>query len=100
MRMLIPAAIAGVLLSGCATEISAYTEAALKEARDLKDIEAKTAKALACATSIGADIRVNTPEERSALQVLCGGMQRLTVTTEDILLLQRLKLLDVSEAPE
>lgn len=92
MRMLIPAAIIGVLLSGCATEIGAYTGAALKEARDLKDIEAKAAKGVACATSIGADIRVNTPEERGALQVLCGGTERLTITTDDVLLLQRLRL--------
>lgn len=100
MRVLILAAIAGFSLTGCALEISAWTEAAVKETRDLKDTEAKTAKALACATSIGADIRVNTPEERNALQVLCGGTSRLTITPEDILLLQRLRLLTAPEVSE
>ncbi len=89
-KLLIPAIIAGFLLSACTTGQQALLEATIKSGQDTKDAEAKTLKAGVCATSIGSNIRVNSPEERAALDVLCGGSKSQTVTTDDVLLLRRL----------
>lgn len=90
-KLLIPAIVAlGLLVSACTQGQIAATEAAIAAAQTVKDTEANTLKASVCAISIGANNRVNSPQERAALDVLCFGSKSETVTTDDVLMLRKL----------
>lgn len=90
MSKLLMSVVVGFLFSACTIAQQAAVDVSIKKAQDAKDVEAITLKAGVCATSVGSNIRVNSPEERAALDVLCGGSKSQTVTTDDVFLLRRL----------
>lgn len=77
-------------LAGCSSTQQAILDQGIDAARQAKDAEAETLKVTVCAMSIGAYHRVNTDEERRALDVLCGGQWERPVTADDIRALRAL----------
>ena len=82
--MLLGGLLAAFLLAGCTTAQRAAVGQGVEHLRQAKDTEAEALKASVCAISIGAYHRVNSPAERRALDVLCGGEWERPVTADDI----------------
>lgn len=84
------AILAAVWLGGCSSPQQLALTHGVAVARDAKDTEAEMLKAAVCAMSLGAYHRLNTAVERSALDVLCGGIAPASIGLKDALALSRL----------
>ena len=72
MTIWIPIALVGLLaLGACTTAQKAFVDVGIEKTQDGFDTTARVLKADTCAMSLGAYHRVNTEEEKAALDVLC-----------------------------
>jgi len=83
-------AVAFFALSGCTAAQKMAIGQGVEAARQAKDTEAEILKVAVCAMSIGAYHRVNSNQERRALDVLCGGSWDRPITADDVRIIQRL----------